>query len=543
MPTGQFDRTRFKKIKTVQRATGVPPEVLQTYIEAAIEYLKNKPSEAGRPQTDDELHAWFVETLGVNMPRTSVCVNHVAPFQFIADLFFHRQSNALVLANRGGGKTQALAALHVANGFFKPGFTTTHFGAIQEQAKRAYVYFKNYTNKKPLSTAIKESLQSRTDWINKSSIEILAGTERQTQGAHSRLVSFDELESGNPVAYANSLAIPTEWQDTGGEYILGQYVATSTRNTGTGLMSKALSNAEENGTPIYAWCILETALPCGVECAAENCNLFRWSEGRTRNATGWLTHEAVNKFHATVSEDNWAAQFLCLRPETKSYIYSVFGDNNISEEAEYKKDNAGIWLAGDWGFTDSTALLLCQYRDGQLFVFDELVGGGVSEQEWTERLVQRITELPDYDGFNIEQWKQVWKTNDWTSVRFPNVWIDIGAIDPSAVQLRNELKIRGLAAAKPSKVKHKVISGQDIVRAMLQPGPLGKPRLVIHPRCVTTIQSFQKLRSEAKADGTFGERPDPSADNHKWSHCTDALRYLVWLTRKRFGLGGLDEAD
>lgn len=520
----------------------VAPEVQALYIEAAIEALKNKPKESRRPETDDELHAWIEDVLGVDVPRTSVCVGHDAPFDFIADMFFHRESDAVVLANRGGGKTMLIAILHVVNGFFKPGFTTSHFGAINEQARRAYSYFKNYTRKKPLKNAIADSLQSSTNWTNGSAIEVLAGTEKQTQGAHTRLVAFDELESGNPVAYENSKAIPTEWWE-GDINRLGQYIVTSTRNTGTGLMQKALDEAEANGTHIYSWCILETAMPCGVECDAENCNIFRWSEGRSRNATGWLSHDAINKFHDKVGDETWECQFLCKKPESKSFVYAIFGDNNISEQAEYVEDAGGIWVGYDWGFTDATALILCQYRDGQLFQFDELVGAGVSEQEWTERLVQRITELPGYEGLNIDEWRQVWKTNDWSSVRFPAVWIDIGAGDPSAVQLRNEFKIRGLAATKPAKVKHQIISGQDVVKAMMQPGPLGKPRYVVHPRCTQTIAGFQHYRSIALPDGTYGDRPDPSSDNHNWSHTCDAVRYLLWTVRKRFGLGGMDDYE
>lgn len=56
------------------------------------------------PQTDDELHAWLLDELGLDIPRVSVCEDHDAPFTFIADLFFERTEAALLMANRGGSK-------------------------------------------------------------------------------------------------------------------------------------------------------------------------------------------------------------------------------------------------------------------------------------------------------------------------------------------------------------------------------------------------------------------------------------------------------
>ncbi|HWI67253.1 MAG TPA: hypothetical protein VNS88_02540, partial [Nitrospiraceae bacterium] len=67
------------------------------------------------PTNDDELHAWVVHNIGVDIPRTAVCEDHIAPFTLLADLFFERTSAALALANRGGAKTFIVACLHFLN--------------------------------------------------------------------------------------------------------------------------------------------------------------------------------------------------------------------------------------------------------------------------------------------------------------------------------------------------------------------------------------------------------------------------------------------
>lgn len=73
------------------------------------------------PQTDDELHDWIKAELGIDIPRTSVCEGHCAPFDFLADLYFERTEAALGVGNRGGAKTFIVAVLHWLNSRFKPG--------------------------------------------------------------------------------------------------------------------------------------------------------------------------------------------------------------------------------------------------------------------------------------------------------------------------------------------------------------------------------------------------------------------------------------
>src|ERR1017187_7206076 len=43
------------------------------------------------PETDDELHAWIIRETGYDIPRVAVCVDHCAPFDFIADAYFERE--------------------------------------------------------------------------------------------------------------------------------------------------------------------------------------------------------------------------------------------------------------------------------------------------------------------------------------------------------------------------------------------------------------------------------------------------------------------
>ena len=148
------------------------------------------------PQDDDELHAWIKEEMGIDIPRVSVCADHDAPFEFLADLYFERVDAALGVANRGGAKTFMVALLHWLNSNFKPGCESCTFGAVEQQSYRAYAHLKNWIydkdgNKIP---EVISSLMSKTEMTNGSSIEVLGSTPEQVNGPHPQKAHADEIE-------------------------------------------------------------------------------------------------------------------------------------------------------------------------------------------------------------------------------------------------------------------------------------------------------------------------------------------------------------
>lgn len=74
--------------------------------------FKNTQGDFGKsirsaPKNDDEFHQWIKDVVGDDIPRVAVCEGHCAPFDFMADYFFERESALLVMANREGGKCVA----------------------------------------------------------------------------------------------------------------------------------------------------------------------------------------------------------------------------------------------------------------------------------------------------------------------------------------------------------------------------------------------------------------------------------------------------
>lgn len=519
--------------------------------------LQRWPSKEG-------LAHWFERVVGLRIPARAVCPEHQAPMDVVYDLFSQEEDAVLIMANRSGGKTIDIAALHLANGAFKPGHETSHIGAIQPQAKRAYRYYRQGLKHEELRYLAPDPHIESTEWSNGSWIEILPGTEAQTQGGHPMLVAFDEVESGKRQPWENAQAMPKEWEDEWGRRHIGQFVATSTRVTSMGLMQHAVEQAEKGAATLYTWCIFETMEPCdGQEgrapCAGEACPIWKWCgpcecgdggntahpHGRAVHADGWRSLKDVLGFFRRVSIDTWEAQALCLKPEAKALIYANFGPANIDLEATYNPGGGPIFLAYDWGFTDKYHVALLQREDGEYFQFDEIVGNETSERDVVRATVRRITELDGYDGPDFVGWEKIWASHKWPRP-WPKVWPEVAVGDPSAVQLRQEFKSHGVSAKAPRLVKHEVEAGQDVLRAAIATAG-GLRRYRIHPRCSVTIDGFNNYRAKELADGSYSPRPDPDPANHRYSHACDAPRYLFWTHRRALGVtiepGGDDDDE
>jgi len=503
------------------------------------------------PRSDEHLRDWIELITGSRIPNAGVCPEHDRPFGFVSDLFFHRVDEALVLANRTGSKTFSTAALYLAKNFFAAGFSVGHIGAIEAQARRCYSYYRAGLRHDLLRDEAPDSRLRETEWRNGSRIEILAGTEAATQGGHPHLTCFDELDQGRRQPFENAKGMPTEYIDADGKRQLGQFLVTSTRTSSLGLMQRALDDAETNGTPVYRWCALETMEACDgqdgrPDCDGEACPIWRWCgpcncgvgespHGRAVHADGWRSRAGILAIFRRAGEDTWLAHHLCQKPEAKALIYSNFGEANVTATADYVPGAGPVYIGYDWGFVDVTHISLYQLRDACLHQFDELVGSQRSEREWVREVVRRVCALPDYRGPKFEQWLRIWPGNEPWPVPWPQVWPQMVAGDPSAPQMRFELREHGLTPANPDRVRHNVEAGQDVVRAVVRTAD-GEVRLFVHPRCTETIRSFKNYRARQLDDGSFDARPDPDPANHVYSHATDAARYLCWTVRRMFGI-------
>lgn len=487
------------------------------------------------------------------MAERAVCPDHDAPIQFVWDLFAHEVEEAIVLASRDAGKTLALAMLHAANHYWKPGYATTHFGSVENQTKRAYKHFHAMLERPMMRPLVDVPGKKSTSFRSGGDIEILPGTEAQTQGPHGNIVSWDELESGERTPYENARGIPS--QDAEGHP--GQFVTTSTRRKKGGLMQQALDDAPNRGARVYEFCVWDTVRArekvrrrckhsdeahrdpqASAEVKACTVPIARYIKGLNfKKADGWRSLADVMATWRRMALDTFETQVLNLRPEGQALIYPRFDVENITEAAEYVPGET-LLVAYDAGFADDTWIGLVQLRDGAFWLFDELNGSRRSERYWVRELVKRVIGLDDYEGPDFEAWKKIWETQRGYPRPWPHVWPHAsGDFTPSAEHMRRELKEHGIAASGRKQVRHDIVEGQNVFRQAIYEESEAKRRVFVHPRCEVFIRAMQSYGARELPDGTYDEKPDTAPSNHRWSHPCDGMRYLVYRWRREVGLG------
>jgi len=356
-----------------------------------------------KPQTDDELHAWIKDNLGMDIPRVAVCPHHNAPFDPIADLFFKRTNAAIVVANRGGGKTDTSAVWQFLNMRFEPEVECASVAAVEIQAKRAYQYFKGY-QRKAASEAVLESKITETVWKTGfgDKYEILTGSLASVNGPHPQRVHRDEVELMDKRVYQESLQMEASKLNSNNDTINVQTLVTSTRKTSDGLMQELLDEckeAVETGRrppfTVYQFCVKEVIqnqsdicrvanpdLPDELACDCHLVQKGEFEEGNPRTldkicngafakSGGFKPLQDIQHTFVTSSPAMWDAQQECKRPYTEDISFE-----NLSRERHgiydfiFDPENGPVYQGIDVGGTSPHAI-----EWGQLLHFEIEVTG------------------------------------------------------------------------------------------------------------------------------------------------------------------------
>ena len=351
-----------------------------------LELMSKKQSEQG-PKTDDELHAWVKKHMKIDIPRTSVCDGHVAPFTFLADLYFERTVSAIAMANRGGSKTMLAALWLFLCSKFRPGCESASV-ASESQTMRAYDHLKRFimidgdvgdVEKHP---EIERSVMRKTEWKNRSLYEIIIATIGGVNGPHPQKMHADEVELMDPEVLQEAFNMAVSKQG-----ILAQEVLTSTRKRAHGLMQSIIDEvyeAERIGKEppykLYQWCCFETAMPvkeCQVadpslpphkRCGCDQVVKGKWDDGTPRTfkdvcggrlarAGGWMPLSDVYKNFKKLSQDVWEAQQECIKPSAAGLVFPMFArERECIKWYDPDPANGPIFMSVDFGSTNPSAV-------------------------------------------------------------------------------------------------------------------------------------------------------------------------------------------
>jgi len=335
-----------------------------------IEGLLKKQASLDLPAAnwDDLLHEWILLRFGWDVPRKAVCRNHVAPFRFIADLFFQRVRNVVAFASRDSGKTLDLGILFSALLLIDEGIDCTHVGAVQFQAGKCFEYVDGMVGQEPMTGRSKPmSGKGKFHLESGSKITILTGTTAGCQAEHPNIAGFDEVRHSNA-------PVLEEWKSMvqSSPTRQAQTIITSTRGAVGDLMDQVLERADAEHRAIYAWCVWEVAAQC-VDRSCKGCERYvshdrqgrphTFAEvcgGKMRESRGFMPWQDiidkfVGMFHAT-----WVSQWECKRPEQIGAYYAHYQPevHNLTDViADWRPSmGRGLVLGLDFGVADPNAL-------------------------------------------------------------------------------------------------------------------------------------------------------------------------------------------
>ena len=129
------------------------------------------------PSGADALHEWLREHLGLTIPREAIIEGHSAPFAYLCHSFFehHQPRDALVWANRGGGKTFLGALATALDLAFKPGIEIRILAGSLEQAGRMHEHLRGFFSREPFAPLVEGKMtEKKLRLTNGSRAELLA---------------------------------------------------------------------------------------------------------------------------------------------------------------------------------------------------------------------------------------------------------------------------------------------------------------------------------------------------------------------------------
>lgn len=365
------------------------------------------------PQTDDQLHQWIRQNLGMNIPRVAVCDDHQSPFNFVADIYFERVDSAIAVASRDGGKTMASALIHLLNSLFKPGCESITVGAIWAQSNRAYDNLRKllkYHGKVPSMDKhpmIMRTTQEKTIFDNGSTVEILPGTIAAVNGPHGQKLHRDEAELMDAEVFKEATNISSskiilERDEDGSEIrreIKAQDWITSTRKWAHGQMqgfvdeiNEAVLNGFQPAFKLYTWCVFEVAenvpncrianpnLPEKEKCQCQKVVKGMWDDetprrftdvckGRLARSDGYTSLADIHKKFLENDKDTWEAQKECSKPEVGGLVFPGFTKERYGIKFfEPDPENGDIYNSTDFGGTNPHAVNWYQVLNKDIYV-------------------------------------------------------------------------------------------------------------------------------------------------------------------------------
>lgn len=466
------------------------------------------------PNNPDQLHRFLSVALDLTVPREPFVPGSSAPFDYLIHTFFESpqpdaaitNKDAVVWANRGGGKTMLGAVATLLDLLFKPGIQVRILGGSLEQSSKMFEHLVALLDRPWFRGLLDgEPTQRRVAMTNGSRVQLLAGSQRSVRGVRVQKLRCDEVEEFEPGVWEAAQMV-TRSTTCGGKPVQGAVEALSTMHRPFGLMAQLTRETDRNkpGTAsLFKWTAMDVIERCPDDRPCHDCVLWEDCRGLAKSAIGFIpVDDLVQQWHRT-SRRTWAVEMMCRQPQVSDCVYPEFDpERHVVEDC--LPNNDWGWIGGmDFGLRNPTVMLWArtgkdESTDGQnvLHVVDEYIQAGITfDQHMTA--IDRQTSLHG------------WPRTQWLGV------------DPAGNQRNSHTGVSDVQALRKLgyTVKTKRSTLRDGIERIRR--RLDRNTLRIHPRCTKLIEAMRCYHFDIHNT----QRQDPIKDGP--DHLCDALRYMI----------------
>lgn len=473
--------------------------------------------QALRPTTPAQLRTFVETAFGMRLPAARGDEDIGGPFEYLADAYFDRPGDAVVWANRGGGKTMLGAAATLLDMLFKPGIQIRILGGSLEQSEKMYEHLRLLLDQPVLRSGggvlAHTPTQRKVVLKNGSRVELLTCSETAVRGTRVQILRCDEVDVMKRHVW-DAAQLVTRSAICGGRVVPGRIEAFSTMHAVGGLMSE-LTDSEDRR--LYSWNAMDVVARCPPTFKCGGCKVWNDCLGRAKQADGHLPVQDLIDQRARLGDGLWDAEMMCKRPITHSAVYPKFDPELFVEDAEpwYKQRDYhlpakdmpkgwGVWYGGmDFGLRNDTAILWAwaarRGPDEILHIAGEYIAKEriVSDNLAAANAMARKHGLPEL-------------------ARLDALSVDPAGTQRSSQTGRSEVDVLRRSGCTVRTPRAPVRLGIEAVLRRMDHGLLR-----IHPRCTGLILALQQYRYNPK-------RPNDENPLKEGSdHACDALRYLI----------------
>jgi hypothetical protein len=461
-----------------------------------------------RPGTRRDLKNYVKVFLGIDIPDARMCSEHNSPLDYLWHSFSVDSvsgsrtapkqrclnADAIIWANRAGGKTELAAVATLLDCIFKPSCQVRILGGSGEQAGRMYEYLTGFLYNGFDQFLAGSALKAKCGFTNGSAVEVLTQSATSVRGQHIQKLRCDELELFDEDVFA---AAKFTTQSRAG--ITASMELISTMHRPYGLMKKVVSSAPQFGTPIFKWCIWETIEKCNDRSCSQ-CPLWPDCRGKAKAASGYLKIDDCITQMRRASRAGWEAEMLCKKPSLENVVFDEFDPAIHVQQIDYDP-NLPLYRTLDFGFVNPFVCLWIQVDSaGAVRVIDEYVRSRATIDVHAEEMKNR-TPVPE---------EQVAATFCDPAGKSVN--------DVTGTSVVRELRALGIVARSK---RSSILEGVEFIRRAIRSGD-DQSKLVISTRCQRLIEAMQCYHYP-ESDRTASELP---LKDGIYDHSIDALRYF-----------------